>query len=589
MRGNGLLCALTLLLGAVVSLQAQTADTIRISYKGDTVDVAPAVGGLSVQTSGAHVSVSLADSALPLVAVLSGESANGSLAINGNRPSVVVLDGLSLASQSGGAISLKGKPACTLLLAKDTENTLADAPGGEQKACLYSKATLTLAGSGGLSVQANCQHAVASKHSVRVADSAGVIDLTCIADGGKAIKANDSITIEGGCLTAMVSGNATIGEEDGVIDTTKAAALKADSAVIILGGQLQLTCTGTGSKCIVTDGTVTIGRYDGSGDDAAAWPIIVCRNTGLIFGDEPTTDIDTQCKPKAIKADGTITVNGGRISLYTSHEGGEGLESKTSVTINGGTILAECYDDCINTSGCIVMNEGFVRCVSNGNDAIDTNIRDLEAAALTLNGGVLLAFSAGGHHEEGIDVNRSAIHINGGYLLAIGGQQGGVEPKVRGSRTAAYLRGVDAVADRYYTLVAGDRALMTVLMPCNPTGRYALLAASGLLREQACRLEESLLPPLSAQHMQEQCFWTGTQPASATGSYAWTQTGRYVKADVACTPTGAGGVAEQGSLPLATSYHTLDGVRLQAPPCHGAYIRSVTDSEGNVHNKKIAR
>ena len=57
MRGNGLLCALALLLGAVVSLQAQTADTIRISYQGDTVDVAPAVGGLSVQASGAHVSV----------------------------------------------------------------------------------------------------------------------------------------------------------------------------------------------------------------------------------------------------------------------------------------------------------------------------------------------------------------------------------------------------------------------------------------------------------------------------------------------------------------------------------------------------
>ncbi|HBC28942.1 MAG TPA: hypothetical protein DC006_04625, partial [Prevotellaceae bacterium] len=170
-----------------------------------------------------------------------------------------------------------------------------------------------------------------------------------------------------------------------------------------------------------------------------------------------------------------------------------------------------------------------------------------------------------------------------------GGQQGGVEPKVRGSRTAAYLRGVDAVAGRYYTLVAGERALMTVLMPCNPTGRYVLLSASGLLREQACRLEESLLAPLSAQRVQEQCFWTGTQPATATGSYAWTQAGRYVKADVACTPTGAGGLAGQGFLPRAASYYTLDGGRLQAPPCHGAYIRSVTDSEGNIHNKKIAQ
>ena len=580
---------LVLLMGAGMPLLAQTADTIRISYKCDTVDVTTDVEGLGVQVEGAHVCVSSAESELPLVVWLNGESGDGSLSVKGDRPSVLVLDGLSLACKTGGVISLKGKATNTLLLAEGSENVLADTPCGEQKACVYSKATLTIDGGGSLSVKGNRQHAMSSKHSVHIAASAGTIDLVCTADGGKAIKANDSLMIEGSRLMAQVSGNAAIGVDDGIVDTTKAAALKADSLIAILGGELSLTCTGSGSKCIVTDGMVIVGGQNGREEGTDGWPVVMCRNTGLIFGDEPTGDIDTQCKPKAIKADGTITIHSGRISLYTSHEGGEGLESKTSIVINNGVIWAECYDDCINTSGYIVMNDGFVHCVSNGNDAIDTNIRDQGTAALTLNGGTLLAYSAGGRHEEGIDVNRSAIQINGGYLFAIGGQQGGVEPKIRGSRAVAYLRGLDAVAGRYYTLVSDGRALMTVLMPCNPTGRYALIASNGLYRESACQIEESLQPPLSEQSMQENCFWTGAHPAAAIGTYSWMQSGRYVKVDVACSPTGLDRPQGDACPPCTVTYYTLGGMRLQTPPLHGAFIRNMTDKEGNIHNQKITR
>ena len=90
-----------------------------------------------------------------------------------------------------------------------------------------------------------------------------------------------------------------------------------------------------------------------------------------------------------------MTVNSGSFTIKSASEGGEGLESKTTMTINGGNFYFNTYDDCLNAATAININGGNLRCVATGNDAVDSN------SAMTITGGLLLA-SGSRDPEEGI-------------------------------------------------------------------------------------------------------------------------------------------------------------------------------------------
>ena len=120
--------------------------------------------------------------------------------------------------------------------------------------------------------------------------------------------------------------------------------------------------------------------------------------------------------PKGIKGVAGVTIHGGRISVTTANDGGEGLESKALLTINGGVIDLQCYDDAINSGGNLVINGGYVYAGSSGNDAIDSNDK------IYMTGGVVLAISTAGVPEVGIDTDDSnGLVISGGHLVAVGG------------------------------------------------------------------------------------------------------------------------------------------------------------------------
>jgi len=100
--------------------------------------------------------------------------------------------------------------------------------------------------------------------------------------------------------------------------------------------------------------------------------------------------------------------------MYSKCDGGEGLESKANLTINGGVIEGTCYDDVIQATDTITVNGGYLYCGSTGNDGIDANNK------IVINDGVVLAFTLT-TPEVGIDVDNSAnLQINGGIVLAVG-------------------------------------------------------------------------------------------------------------------------------------------------------------------------
>lgn len=150
--------------------------------------------------------------------------------------------------------------------------------------------------------------------------------------------------------------------------------------------------------------------------------VVTAETTGTQFGSSSSgggqpgrpgssTSTSGSTSPKVIKAMAAMTVNSGSFTIKSSNEGGEGLESKTTITINGGNFYFNTYDDCLNAASALNITGGNLRCVATGNDAVDSN------SALTISGGLLLANGAR-DLEEGIDVDQaSKLKITGGTVI----------------------------------------------------------------------------------------------------------------------------------------------------------------------------
>ncbi len=153
--------------------------------------------------------------------------------------------------------------------------------------------------------------------------------------------------------------------------------------------------------------------------------VVTAETTGAQFGTSSSsgpggnrpgapgssTSTSGSTSPKVIKAMAAMTVNSGSFVIKSSNEGGEGLESKTTITINGGNFTFTTYDDCINAASSLTIKGGNLRCVATGNDAVDSN------GTMSITGGLLLA-SGARDPEEGIDVDQaSKLSITGGTVI----------------------------------------------------------------------------------------------------------------------------------------------------------------------------
>ena len=67
---------------------------------------------------------------------------------------------------------------------------------------------------------------------------------------------------------------------------------------------------------------------------------------------------DRKSSPKGMKVDGDVTINGGSINVTTTGNGGEGIESKSEMTVNAGTIVVNSRDDGLNSSSHMYIKGG---------------------------------------------------------------------------------------------------------------------------------------------------------------------------------------------------------------------------------------
>ena len=262
--------------------------------------------------------------------------------------------------------------------------------------------------------------------------SDGTVNITCTATAAKGMKCDGDMLISGGTVTVKTTGNGEWDSDD--LETKAACGLSSDGNMTISGGTLNLTATGSGGKGMKCDGVMTIS--DGT--------ITVVTSGGLYYnngttentnytGDTDNVSSDYYSSPKGIKAGvktqsgnsytyaGGLVISGGTISVTTSGNNGEGIESKNYLNITGGHITVNSYDDAINSAQDMTIEGGYVYAHATNNDGIDAN------GNCYIKGGVVYAIGASGA-EVAIDANseeQKKLYVQGGTLVAIGGLESG--------------------------------------------------------------------------------------------------------------------------------------------------------------------
>lgn len=283
--------------------------TIALSDDGSTLT--GDVGKISYTEQDGDLVITAANKGMEYV--VSGTKTNGMLKIYSEKKYRLTLNGVTIHNDDGPAINNQGKKTLNLYLAAGTVNTLTD--GGtyassaeDQKGILFSEGQIVLDGTGTLNVTSNyaggvitddyillkpghqlnvtstAGHALKGKDGIYV--NGGVNNLVTTADGAKAMNSEGRIEINGGRTVAIASGIPVINGTD----TTSVAAVKSDSTLYITAGTLNVKATGNDAKAVNSD--MDILMTGGTFNAVAIGKAVIG-------------------KPKAVKAEGSITINGG--------------------------------------------------------------------------------------------------------------------------------------------------------------------------------------------------------------------------------------------------------------------------------------
>ncbi len=294
--------------------------------------------------------------------------------------------------------------------------------------------TITIATTGGVEVSNyEPSYTTAIKAKSTLSMSGGTINITGTGEANKGISVEGDATFTGGNVTISEAGKgATYTLADKTTDAYSSTCISVGGDLNMLDGTFNLSTASTAScgKCIKVDGAGTFGTADAScGLDITASTagsrLSITSNSGTStgpggwgggnWGGGRPDDNGGYSNPKVIKTMGNLTVNGGHLSLKGTTEGGEGLESKATLFINGGVVETNTYDDGLNAASHIAISGGQVYCYSSNNDGIDSN------GTITISGGEIVALGNTGA-ECGIDCdNNSNFTVTGGTYVAIGG------------------------------------------------------------------------------------------------------------------------------------------------------------------------
>ena len=423
---------------------------------------------------------------------------------------------------SGAAVHIQNGKRIKVKVVEGTSNTLVDAANGSQKGAFYVKGHPEFSGKGTLTVNGNVKHAIKSGEYMTVKDAtlkvlaaagdgincgqyflmeSGVLDISGVEDDGiqcdiddtdvgstgetadhededsgniyleggqitintagiaaKGVKSEGDLIVKGGKIAITTTGNGKWDEED--LKTKASACLGSDAKVVISSGTLTLTSTGAGGKGINCDAAFELsgGEVTIVTKGALYYHDGTTENTNYT-GNTDNVNSDYYSSSKGVKADGAITISGGKISVATAGRNAEGIESKTSILISDGEVTVNSYDDGINVGGDgsdLIISGGYVYSRAMNNDGIDGN------GNVYVKGGLVYAIGANSP-EVAIDANseeQKKLYVQGGTLIAVGGLESGAQ--ISGGtckQTTSFT------ADSWYALYNGSELVAAFKTP----------------------------------------------------------------------------------------------------------------------------
>ena len=411
--------------------------------------------------------------------VLTGETSDGFFKLYSTKKQAIVLNSVSITNPDGAAINNQSKKRTFIVLNDGTKNYLTDGANysdatdsEDMKGCFFSEGQLIFSGSGYLEVDANCKAGIRSDDYVRTMPKAniwvdassgngirgneaviltgGVVNINVTGTADKGISTDGEVRIEGGRTTIFTSGGYEYDSDEN--DYSACSGIKADSVININGGELNIKSTGTGGKGLNCDDEININ--DG---------VVRIITTG-----KRQKDSKGSVSPKGIKADGKINVSGGQtqVRLEGTGDGTEGIESKSEIHIEAGTVESYSYDDAINSAGNLYIDGGYVYARSYNNDAIDANKN------LYINGGVVIAEGAG-QPECGLDAaEQYKAYINGGTVIAIGGGMQAIDSSSKQASIA-----ISASMGMKVGILDGSKAILAYTTPSQNSGTALMISS----------------------------------------------------------------------------------------------------------------
>lgn len=463
---------------------ACTGDVVTVKYNGQTVEVSEVSpsDSLIVKTEGTNVYVENISNEKTATIRLSGQTDNGQFVLKTKTKDKIELDDVKLQSAEGAPLWIKNKKKVEVKALDGTDNALivtaCKDTANLKAAVIYAKDKLLLSGKG---------------------------KLLCLApgDGCKGINAKDDITIEEITLDVKTTGN-NLGKDErgfggfggGFPGGGPGGEGRPEGAPDGFGGPGGFPGGGPGGfnfddmpeevkkqfeemRKRFENGEFPMGGPGGPGfpggpggpggeGGPGGFPGGFGGPMGGGFGGgfaqagppqgegpEPVEGGGFKQKYlytcKGIKSTGTITINSGNVTVYTTSAGAEGIEGKKGVTINGGTVDVNACDDAINANGPISFNGGKTIALSRHNDAVDANPeggfmfpgmfggqggeQKEPDPLIFIGGGEVYAYSWVGSPEEGMDCDFNPIAVTGGTAFSIGAGMGDM-PSVPTAKTA---------------------------------------------------------------------------------------------------------------------------------------------------------
>lgn len=282
------------------------------------------------------------------VYVLSGDVDNVTVMVEAadDAKIQIVLDGVSITNEDAPAIYVKAADK-VFVTSTDSENYMevsgSYVADGETNldAVIFSRADLTLNGTGTLDIVSGQGNGISSKDDLKI--TGGVYTIESSAD---ALEANDAILIHDGTITidTQKDGLHSENEEDTTLGN-----------IYIEGGTLTITAADdaiTGNNLVQIDGGII--NIKSAVEGIEANNIIVNEGQLTLYA----TDDGINATPK-VSSGASIVVNGGTIEVSMASGDTDAFDSNGDIYINGGTINVEATS-AFDADGTAELNGGTV-------------------------------------------------------------------------------------------------------------------------------------------------------------------------------------------------------------------------------------